>query len=880
MVRANPKLIVLLAATGIVSLATADSSLSEARRELEEARRLAWISDWSSAHPHFARAETLFEEVGDAKNATLARVGRLRGEWETRSFPEVSLYLGELLQDPLVRSDPELRLWVLEAKGSADLEINPGSARRVWEEARELATQLGEPARASRASGELGVVAFLEGDTATALQLVAAALANSVVHKDTGANIRYVSLMGNGLFVLGRYEEAIRYFDRALRTARSHPDLETSGMALTGKARVLIEQAKYGEALKLLNDALDLARRRERLGNESELLLVLADLQSRQGRHDKALALTRQAAEIASAGGFLRNEAEAWARLSELHDEADRLPEAEQAAAQALQATLRLGDAYALPERFSALAGLRRALGQPEEANALYEQASDILDGMLVSSDSLRTRASLLAARSAVYVDHFRLALDALGDAGAAFQIIERARGRTLADVLRTPTEELPERSEERVLMEQEVSHLQIRLMASEDAEERKTLLDQIFDAEQALGVLPSGPDRATGGKTREPIAKESLQETLNPDELLLEYVLGEDSSTCLVIGKNVFRTVPLARGPEIESLVEVFLAEVRSKRPATEVSRELHKLLLEPIAEYANKKSLVIVPDGKLHLLPFDALIGANGRRVLASHVVSYAPSATVLKLLLERERTTPDLPLLAVGDVRYQPGPEPLLAAQDKTRGVFDIEGAKFVELPSTAEEIASVSEVAGDAALALSGPDATESAFKATPLDRYQVLHLAVHGIANEQFPHRAALVLGADPDSGDDGLLQVREILNLRLTAELVTLSACDTAAGRLQGQEGISSIVRAFLLAGARTAVASLWAADDIFTTALMRRFYAQLGQGADRASALRNAKLEMLERFGDQALPYHWAGFTMVGDGSQPIAWGAENREP
>ena len=469
------------------------------------------------------------------------------------------------------------------------------------------------------------------------------------------------------------------------------------------------------------------------------------------------------------------------------------------------------------------MAGLRRTLGQPEEANSLYEQASDILDGMLVSSDSLRTRASLLAARSAVYVDHFRLALDALGDADAAFRIIERARGRTLADVLRTPREELPERSEDRVLMEQDISRLQIRLMASEDPEERKTLLDQVFDAEQALGVLPSGPDRATGGKTREPIARESLQGVLDPDELLLEYVLDEDASTCLVIGKNVFRTVPLARGPEIENLVEVFLAEVRSKRPATEISRELHKLLLEPIAEHTGKHRLVIVPDGKLHLLPFDALIGADGRRVLASHVVSYAPSATVLKLLREREPRAADLPLLAVGDVRYRSDPEPVLAAQDSTtRGVFDIEGAEFVELPSTAEEVASVSAVAGDSALALSGPDATESAFKATSLDRYQVLHLAVHGIANEQFPHRAALVLAADPDSGDDGLLQVREILNLRLTAELVTLSACDTAAGRLQGQEGIASIVRAFLLAGARTAVASLWAADDIFTTALMR----------------------------------------------------------
>lgn len=153
MVRANPKLIVLLAAIGVGSIATADSPASEARRELEEARRLAWISDWSDAHPHFTQAEKLFEDLGDARNATLARVGRLRGEWETLSFPEVSLYLGKLLQDPLVQNDPEFRLWVLEAKGSADLEINPEFARCVWEEARDLATQLGEPARASRASG-------------------------------------------------------------------------------------------------------------------------------------------------------------------------------------------------------------------------------------------------------------------------------------------------------------------------------------------------------------------------------------------------------------------------------------------------------------------------------------------------------------------------------------------------------------------------------------------------------------------------------------------------------------------------------------------------------------------------------------------------------
>ena len=208
------------------------------------------------------------------------------------------------------------------------------------------------------------------------------------------------------------------------------------------------------------------------------------------------------------------------------------------------------------------------------------------------------------------------------------------------------------------------------------------------------------------------------------------------------------------------------------------------------------------------------------------------------------------------------------------------FDIDGAKFVELPSTAEEIASVAEVAGDAALALSGRDATESGFKAMPLDRYQVLHLAVHGIANEQFPHRAALVLGTDPDSGDDGLLQVREILDLRLTAELVTLSACDTAAGRLQGQEeSPASFGRSCLQAPEPPSPAS-----GLPTTSSRPHSCAASTLSSDRApiapSALRNAKLENAGAIRRSGAPLPLGG---IHDGRRRLAanrLGAEYREP
>ena len=157
------------------------------------------------------------------------------------------------------------------------------------------------------------------------------------------------------------------------------------------------------------------------------------------------------------------------------------------------------------------------------------------------------------------------------------------------------------------------------------------------------------------------------------------------------------------------------------------------------------------------------------------------------------------------------------------------------------------------------------ATESAFKEDAGKGFNVIHLAVHGVSNSADPDDAYLALLPDKSADDDGLLHASEIAMMRLHTNLVVLSACDTAVGTLQGEEGISTISESFLLAGASSVISTLWSVDDTSSLFLMKRFYLHLENGEPPGAALAAAKREMLHTFGKSAVPYYWAGFTFEG---------------
>jgi CHAT domain-containing protein len=202
--------------------------------------------------------------------------------------------------------------------------------------------------------------------------------------------------------------------------------------------------------------------------------------------------------------------------------------------------------------------------------------------------------------------------------------------------------------------------------------------------------------------------------------------------------------------------------------------------------------------------------------------------------------------------------------------TNGIYDLNAAQLRPLPLAVEEAEAVRTAFGAGATQVLLRDtATEAAVKAQPLGEYRVLHLAAHGIMSTKVPARSAIVLR--PSETEDGLLQAREILNLRLNASLVTLSACDTSTGAAQGQDGVASLVRPFVAAGARAVVANLWAADDTFSAAMMREFYRELASGGDIGESLRRAKLRMIETFGPEAVPRLWSGVLVHGDAAAVI---------
>lgn len=843
---------------------------------MTEAERLYWLDNWVKARPLYERAEKLFEAKGDARNAALARISRLRADADRHSYPEASQQLTKELENPTVANDPHVRLRCLMVKATIDLSIDPPSSADTWREALELANTIGEARWVARIQGELGIVAFLEGNSTEARGLMTKAIMSAAAAGDLAGQIRALSLIGVGLSELGEYERSLRYFDQALDLSQKNPEIRFPLMAHMGKAHSLNVLGRSREAQEFLERAVRFVEDAEMNVYRADILQALSEGAIRTKDYKSAVSLLTEAVQSAKRFDMPRPRAAALLTLSRVYKELGEMEKADECASEAVIAARELVDMYVLPRHLAAAAEIKVHRGKITEADSLYEEAGDLIEAMLVNVPSARMRSTLIAAMSEVYVGHFALAVEKQGNPARAFEILERARGRAAADALRAMPVQQSRRDGEKAQAERQVVALQIRLQQAATPRTRKELLDQLAAAEEALAPLHLEQHRFNRFLRGEPVSLDQLRKELRADELVVEYLLAEPASFALVISKTTLRVQKLSSRRAISDLAQRFHNEVKTKSATSAAAgASLAAEVIRPIPEILKSSRVIFVPDGLLHLTPFDALPFGRSAYLGDQRTISVAPSATVLQLIrTNRPSHAQSARLLAVGNVAYPVRGGTTDAARE-TRGMFDPTGSRITRLPSTADEVAAVAAHAGSGAVVLDGKSATETAFKSQPLHSFSILHLAVHGVADTKFPDRSALVFGSDPASHEDGLLQVREIDTLQLNADLVTLSACDTGAGRLQGQEGVANVVRAFLYAGARSIVSTLWEVDDTFTAALMKRFYANLGAGRDVSESLRLAKLEMRRRLGPNATPYFWGPFTVVGDGLTKIHFSA-----
>ena len=189
-------------------------SANDPKAILAEANHFAFLSNSYRAGPLYAKAEEMFRERRDKRDELYAKIGWLRAEAETMSFAKLSSYIGSQLGTPMVRTDPALQLWCLTAKSMTDIEVNVPAAKKDWQAAEVLARALKKKQWEARAKGELGLIAFLQGNSLKAGRLVGGALLSAIKSGDVGAEIRYLELLGNGFEVQRRYEEALLVFNR------------------------------------------------------------------------------------------------------------------------------------------------------------------------------------------------------------------------------------------------------------------------------------------------------------------------------------------------------------------------------------------------------------------------------------------------------------------------------------------------------------------------------------------------------------------------------------------------------------------------------------------------------------------------------------------
>lgn len=853
--------------------------------------------EFAAALDYIEAARAAYVEQGEPLEALRTNIGRMHVLNELGQHA-AALAAGQAVLDALPARDepgPPARLLLalahmnrgvcFETTGRYD------DALDAYAQAEAHFTALAARERVAEVANNRAIVLTHQGRVGEALRALHFAAGLWAEAGLTLPHAQTLSNLGDAHLSLGQYMEGLRAFEQARalsapldavahkgilqrKTADAYLALNLYPEALDAyrAAVALLEQAGMadhharalwgqGLALAALDQPADAAEALDRsgalfaaAGNTpmlSSVMLEQAALQAAQGDRAGALARAREAASLVAGGQAPVQALYAALRLSDL-----LLPDTAAAEPHLLEAQ-QLAAGLGLPiinyRLESRLGHLRQAQGRPDEAEAHLLAALRQLETLRGSLALEALRTSFLRDKAAAYADLLQLYL-ARDDAATAFALAERAKSRTLVDLvsgLLSPRAAAgPELTERHQALQADLSAAYNKFLDSPPEGEWAALRERVRRLEGELSQLrlrvPAAAVGADQFASALPVA--ALSESL-PDGLsLVAYHSLGDEILAFVLRPDQVRVVrSLTTVPVVQQILQRLNAQWDrfragadfAQRHLAQLEQSAQRLLgalyaelvapLEPLLAAHPAAQLAFVPHGLLHSVPFHALYDGH-HYLLDRFAVSYAPSATVLALAQQRPRRAP-------------------------RRAV--IVGLPDALIPAAAEEarmVAAELEAAGVDVSTLAEAQATPASLAALE-PGVDVLHLACHGLFRADNPMFSALKLHA-------GWLTAADALQLPVQDALVVLSACESGRGTVVVGDEVIGLPRAFLGAGAASVLVSLWLVPDATTAALMAHWYAALRAGQGRAEALRAAQQAVRQR---HPHPYYWAPFILVG---------------
>ncbi len=794
----------------------------------------------------------------------------------------------------------------------------------------------------------IGTVYHVKGDYGKALECFNQALAIwRQALGDAHPNVALCYLNMGGVYQEQReYEQALAAHTKALELFK-HAHGETSfdvGDCCGNIGNVYAGMGKYSEAIEFFNKSLIIMQ--AEVGENHPLVAMrynnIGEAYYRQGQYDQAIEFHQKDLSILQKiyGTQHWDLAQAYQELGKCYyakNDLGRALDYYQKSLFALVPNFRSGEVYsnpgigqsiapikllsALELKAEAFAGLystqSRDLKDLEMCMSTYRLASDLIDRIRSSYLAETSKLFLGSQASRIYGNAIRAALQAFAATQEAkyrhlaFSFAEKSKASVLLQALQDalakrfagiPPQLLEKEKDLRVGLAFYDTEIQKEKLKSDGRDEEKlrefegryrTLKNE---SEKLVARLEKSYPRYYELKYQtQTIAVAELQRTLDEQTAVLEYFMSDSAIYAFAVTKEALEIAAIPKDSAFDDLVQtlaVSLRNVTSKAAYLRSATILYQTLVKPLAAYvAGKSRWVIIPDGELYQIPFEALLRTEAIPVVETdyrslpylmkqHEISYHYSATLLaqihKSAFSRQEANTFAGFAPVFNPAMKNGRlmmsnfDDLLsttpARPDKTAlSAIMRDGENLDELKFSEQEVRSIAALFGQHGRVYVHNDASEENFK-HKINGNKYIHVATHGLINSENPPLSKLAFSQpeDQNAAEDGFLHASETYNLMMNADLLVLSSCESGTGKLVKGEGLMALTRGFLYSGARNIIASLWKVYDQHTSMLMVEMYRQIAAGKSYSAALRDAKLKMLAN-PETAGPQSWAGFVLIG---------------